>query len=278
MRYAVRWLTVSLMVSGILSSACFGGAWTAGKGDMYHKMTVNWYEADKAFNDSGNRHPLDNNGRFSDFNVAYYGEYGLTDTLTVLGSVSYKSMESEDDLRIARTDGFSDLELGVKYQVLTGGFGVVSLQGLVKLPELYDGDDAIALGNDQYDTEFRLLYGKSLYPFIPGYINIEAGYRFRAEEPADELRYLVEFGIDITPSIYSRIKLDGIAGMNNDDPSPDTVGNPTATLDYDLGKLDLALGFNLSERWGLELGYRAEIYGENTASGDNVSLSLIFHH
>ncbi|MFH1153854.1 MAG: hypothetical protein V1793_08560 [Pseudomonadota bacterium] len=265
----------ALVATGLAAGSCFAGAWTEDKGAVYHKLTVNSYEADEAFNDSENTVPLADHGKFSDTNISYYLEYGISDRLTALGSVSLKQLESDTDIRVARTDGFSDLDLGLKYRLLSGDMGVVSVQGLVKVPELYDEDEAVAMGNGQYDVEFRILYGRSLYPVVPGYFNIEAGYRFRADEPADELRYLVEFGMDITQAIYSRLKLDGILGMNNQDSATDVSDNPTTTLNCDLGKLELALGFKLSNRWNLELGYRNEIYGKNTAAGENLSLSLI---
>jgi len=278
MRLTTTWFTGFLMTMIIAAGSCYAGAWTASKGNMYHKMTFNEYEADEAFSRSGGKQNFPGNGIFSETNVNYYLEYGITDDLTILGSVSYKWLESETTIMTSRANGFSDVDLGLKYRLLSGDFGIISVQGLVKIPELYDDDEDVALGNNQYDTELRLLYGRSLYPYIPGYFNIEAGYRFRAEEPADEFRYLVELGVDITDVIYGRIKLDGIAGMGNDDPGVSPTGNPTASLDYDVGKLDLAFGFRLSERWGLELGYRMDIYGEYTAAGDNISLALVMSH
>ncbi|SDT87706.1 hypothetical protein SAMN04487931_102312 [Desulfobacula phenolica] len=268
----MSWILIMVVLS---TGSVFAGAWTAKKGAIYNKLTFNIYDAEKAFNDSGDKNEFPANGDFSDTNIAYYVEYGITDKITVLGSVSYKWLKSEDDTIINKTTGFSDLDMGLKYCLVSGDFGVVSAQALVKIPELYDDDEAVALGNSQYDTEFRLLYGKSLYPFLPGYVNIEAGYRLRAEEPADEFRYLLELGIDMTKKIYGRVKLDGILGINNDDPILDYNANPTATLNYDLGKLDLALGFKLSGPWSLEFGYRTDIYGKNTAAGDNVSFSFI---
>jgi len=64
------------------------------------------------------------------------------------------------------------MELGLKYRLLSGQGNVLSVQGLVKIPEFYDEDDAPALGNSQYDTEIRFLYGQSLSPTVPGYFNI----------------------------------------------------------------------------------------------------------
>ncbi len=275
MKITGKWLLLALIIVGLAAGSCYAGAWTADKGVVYHKLSGNAYSADKAFNNSGSRQSFPDHGEFSDTNITYYMEYGVLDNLTILASVAAKQLKSEDDLQIARTRGFSDLDLGLKYRFLSGDFGVMSIQGLIKVPEFYDDTDAVPMGNGQYDTELRILYGRSLYPFIPGYFNIEAGYRFRAQEPADEFRYLVELGMDITPIIYTRVKLDGITGMDNADLQVGPTGNPTTTLDYDLGKLDLALGFKLSKPFSLELGYRKDIYGKNTAAGENFSLSMI---
>jgi hypothetical protein len=158
----------------------------------------------------------------------------------------------------------------------TGHGGVFSAQALVKIPEAYDEDDDVPLGNGQYDYEARLLYGQSLYPRFPGYVNAELGYRFRAEDPADELKYLIEAGVDFTSTLYGRVKLDGILGMDNAEEGSRNNVNPSATNDYDLGKLEAALGWKCLKDWGLELGYRPEIYGKNISAGENFSLAIIY--
>jgi hypothetical protein len=259
-----------------ITENCFAGAWTANKGSMYQKLSANFYYADQRFDQNSDTVDFSDNGEFTDNNISYYGEYGILDALTVIGSFSYKWLEDETDYVRSKTNGFSDLELGLKYRLFSGQGNVFSAQGLVKIPEFYDEDDVPSLGNSQYDTEIRLLYGQSLYPVVPGYFNIEAAYRFRAEAPADELRYLVEFGLDFTKQLYGRVKLDGIYGMGNEGNGSGAAGNPTATLDYDLGKLDACLGWKISSDWGIELGYRPEIYGKSTSKGTNWSFSLIY--
>ncbi len=261
-----------------INENCFAGAWTANQGSMYQKLSANCYYADQRFDKDGDTADFSDNGEFTDNNISYYGEYGILDSLTVIGSFSYKWLKDETDYARSKTNGFSDMELGLKYRLLSGQGNVFSVQGLVKIPEFYDEDDVPALGNSQYDTEIRFLFGQSLYPTIPGYFNIEAGYRFRAEDPADELRYLIEFGLDFTKQLYGRVKLDGIYGMGNEGSGSGASGNPTATLDYDLVKLDACLGCKISSEWGIELGYRPEIYGKNTSSGANWSFSFIYLH
>lgn len=165
--------------------------------------------------------------------------------------------------------------MAARYLLCRTSSSAVSIQGLLKIPEAYDESDDVPLGNGQYDLEFRLLYGQSLYPLLPGYCNLEAGYRFRWEEPADEFRYLIEVGIDISPKTYARVKLDGILCMGNENRRLDINGNPSATEDYDLGKLDICLGYKISQTYGVELAYMPSVYGKNTAVGTTWTLAVV---
>lgn len=270
-----RLLLLIILIKCWVAEPVFAGAWTREKGGWYHQVSGNYYKADENFDDDGNRQDFAGNGEFKDRNISYYMEYGICDDLTAIGSWPYKWLEYEDDTVINKTDGFSDLELALKYRLFSSDSGVCSMQGLVKIPEAYDKNDAAPLGNGQYDYEFRLLYGQSLYPHIPGYFNTEVGYRYRTEEPANELKYLLEFGVDFTKIIYGRMKLDGTLGLGHVNDSANVSNNPTITNDYDLGKLDVALGWKMLPEWSTELGYRPDIYGKNTAAGANCSLTVI---
>jgi hypothetical protein len=272
----VKTLFLSGLIFVLIAGPVFAGAWTREKGGLYAQITANKYTADKNFDNDGNKEDFADNGEFSDENMSLYLEYGLADNLTMIGSWSYKWLEYENDMIRNQTDGLSDLELGMKYRLFEKNGGICSIQALVKIPEAYDEDDAVPLGNAQYDYEFRFLYGQSLYPHFPGYLNLEAGYRFRAEEPADELKYLLEFGVDFTKKLYGRIKLDGTYGMGNAEKGSAFSDNPSATFDYDLGKLETVLGLKISDQWGTELGYRKEIYGKNISSGENWSLAVTY--
>lgn len=258
------------------SASCFAGAWTSNKGEAYNKLGFNYYYTDKIYNGDGDSENFPLNGEYKDYNLQYYVEYGLTSDLTLISSFYYKYLEKEDDYMESTIWGFSDVDLGLKSKLMGGRMGVLSAQGLIKIPGLYDENDPIPLGNGQYDFEIRLLYGLSLIPRFPGYINTEVGYRFRAEDPADEWRYLFEFGMNLGPKAYARVKLDGIMGAENGENTSIIEGNPTLTNNFDLGKLDMALGYKLSGKWSTEIGFVPEIYGENTSAGATYSLSLIY--
>lgn len=269
-------LTLVALLGAFSVSSCFAGAWTANKGGFYEKASFNFYYADKTFDRDGNRRNLSDRGEFTDYNLSNYFEYGLTDSLTVLNSLSYKWLENDNDLSRATAHGIGDVDLGARYRLYrSDAVGVLSTQLLVKIPGGYDRNDPLPMGNDQYDTELRLLYGRSLYPKLPGYANLEIGYRLRAGDPSDELRYLIEIGFDLGRNFFTRAKLDGIYSIDNGS-KVDGSGNPTTTNNFDLGKLDLTLGYQINPAMGVELGYRPDLYGQNTAAGANYSVALYF--
>lgn len=253
---------------------CFAGAWTQEECKVYEKFGFNVYYANREFTmdnpDPGFKH-------FRDANFSNYIEYGITDRLTIVNALYYKNLEKEEDSGTTRASGLGDVDLALKAKLFEGKGGIASSQLLVKIPGIYGKNDQLPLGNAQYDLEPRLLYGRSLYPYIPGYCNFEMGYRWRFQDPADELRYLVEFGLDFGKKFYGRVKLDGILSMDNGSQYA-TSNNPSATNSYDLGKLEVALGYKINERWGLELAYTPEIYGRNTTTGATYGIAITYQN
>lgn len=275
MKHTTLTALMAFLLVAAYSGTGFAGAWTAPKNAFYEKLSYNYYYAHETFDQSGNRGGTANNGKFTDNNISNYFEYGLRDDLTVLNSLTYKWLDNRDDSAHSTASSLGDVDLGLRYKLLDSTAGIVSTQLLVKIPGAYDKTDPLPLGNGQFDTELRLLYGRSLYPFIPGYGNVEVGYRWRADGPSDEVRYLIEFGVDITKSIFTRVKLDGIYSVDNGK-KQDGSGNPTTTNNFDLGKLDVTVGYKVTPAWGVEVSYRPDIYGQNTAAGANYSFALYY--
>jgi protein XagA len=267
--------TLTLLLVAATAGASFAGAWTSPKNGFYEKLSYNYYYAHQSFNPNGGRHETANDGSFTDHNITNYLEFGITDDLTAINSLTYKWLRNEDNATLAKGHGLGDVDLGLRYKLSDSGYGILSSQLLVKIPGSYSKNDPLPLGNDQVDVEARVLYGLSLYPFVPGYGNLELGYRWRDGDPSDELRYLVEIGFDLGKNVYTRAKLDGITSLDNGKKF-DGSGNPTATNNFDLGKLDLALGYQVTKNWGVELSYVPALYGQNTAAGATYSVGAYY--
>lgn len=253
----------------------FSGAWPLEKGNIYERFSFNYYSSNKEFNNKGNEVSFSNNGSFSDYYINNYLEYGLYDNLTIINSFYIKRMRKNDSMNEQKTFGIGDIDIGAKLKITELAGGIISTQLLTKLPLAYNKHDDLPLGNGQVDIELRLLYGHSLYPLIPGYFNLEFGYRWRFEEPSNEIRYLLEFGIDATKDIYSRVKFDGIYNVNRDI-NIDHSGNPTAKNNYDLGRIEFVIGYKCNKKWSIEAGMTPSIYGRNIAKGNTYTLAIIF--
>jgi protein XagA len=264
---------LALLLVAVMSSDGFAGAWTQPAGVFYEKFSFNYYYADHMFDSSGDRIRTPDNGRFKDRNLTNYFEIGITDRVTAITSLTYKWLHNDYTGGNFAARGLGDIDLGARIKLLEGNWGIMSTQLLVKIPGLYGSTDSLPLGNGQWDLEARLLYGRSFWPLIPGYGNVEAGYRWRAGAPSNEFRYLAEFGMDFTKALYGRVKLDGTLSANNGS-NMGSWGNPTATYNYDLGKLDLAVGYKIRPSWGIECAYIREIYGKNISSGSTLTLAV----
>lgn len=253
---------------GLICGNAAAGAWTPEPGSGYYKFAGNYLSADDSFGPDAPGFE-----EFTDTNFTFYGEYGLAENVGLFASVPYKELTRTDNGVEVENTGVADVDLGLRWQH-TQGDDIVSTQYLVKLPFFYDEDDALPLGNGQIDAEIRVLYGTSLGS--RGYFGFEIAYRARFEEPADEFRYLLEYGFNATDRLYFRTKLDGIHSLSNSDSGGNTAANPALNLEFDLGRVELTAGWKLHENWFTEFTATPAIYGDNTIRGTNYQLAIIF--
>ncbi|MGQ0798625.1 MAG: hypothetical protein ACT4NL_00730 [Pseudomarimonas sp.] len=259
-----------LVLGGVASSPAQAGAWTQPQGNTYQKLAYNYFSSERTFGAPGVGFE-----RFTDNNVTYYGEVGLRPNLTLFGSLPFKQLSSNVDGESFDSNDLGDVDLGLRYNLVNADYQL-STSLLVKLPYLYNEDAEVPLGNGQEDVEGRLLYGKSLGSY--GYVGFELGYRLRVGAPADEIRYLVEYGIDASESLYLRAKLDAIEGVGNASESASALpgGNPLLSLEFDLGKLETTLGWRLTPRVAAEFTATSNLYGNNTLKGVNYMFAVVY--
>ena len=256
----------------LLPSQAFAGAWTAKQGDQYLKGAVNYFETSNRFG------PEDGFENFRNINFNVYWEYGIQDNLTFFSTGSLTNLENQADGVETSQTGVGDIELGLRYRLIDGPV-IVSVQGLFKAPYLYDDDADLPLGNGQEDFEGKILFGKSFGKY--GYGGLEAGYRFRTDDPVDEFRFLVEYGFDVNEQLYLRTKLDNIIAAQSSDVddvvalSPELALNPQLPLEFDLGRLEYTAGYKFTDTLAGEITGTTAVYGDNTLSGTNIQVALV---
>lgn len=270
-RFTKEGISSVILLSAVFSPITLSGAWVPEVGSGYNKFAIANYDANELFDDKN---------AFVDFsgkNYSYYGEFGVAENWAVYGTLLYQDLKQiQANNVLTESSGFGDMEIGVRYQWQAKPF-VLSTSLLAKLPYLYDETDSLPRGNGQNDYEFRVLIGRSLNEY--GYFGVEVGYRFRDEEPSDEYRYLLEYGISVTDNFYLRTKIDGNLSAGNSDTVTNN-SNLSLNSEFDLGKAEFTAGWNFgnsnnaSSRWGIEVTYRKDLYGENTLKGDGIEIGL----
>ena len=266
MRVLVKGTT--LLALATFSTTAYAGAWPAKEGGSYQKLAINIFDSDERFGEE-----LPGFESFEDFTLEYYAEYGVTKDATVIVRVPYRELENRTDGFTTTNSGIGDVDIGLKYNISDGPF-VVSVQGLVKAPFFYSENADLPLGNGQLDFEGRVLVGRSLGKL--GYFGVEAGYRYRAEEPVDEFRYLIEYGFDLSDKVYARAKLDGIAAVGSANVI-DTANplNPSLPLEFDLGRLETTAGYKFDDTFALEFTAAQNVYGDNTLRGTTFQFAVV---
>lgn len=260
---------VALSGFAIAAPSVQAGAWTQKPGGGYQKLAFNYFTSDESFGT-----PAPGFEQFDDLNLNYYGEFGVLEGLTLFTSAVGKSLESRSGGETFSTTGIGDLDLGLRYNLVNADYQL-STSLLFKAPYFYGENDEVPLGNGQEDFESRLLFGKGFGPW--GYIGIELGYRFRLGAPADEFRYLLEYGFKVLESGYLRAKLDGIQGIGNGRSVGDsTSGNPLLNFEFNIGKLETTAGWWITPKFAAEFTATNNLYGENTLKGVNYMFAVVY--
>jgi len=265
------------------------GAWAVRKNRCRLESNSKFYWADTDFDEDGSRQSKPNSGEYSELQTELKVDFGYTNRLNFLLSFPAKWARYEDDNVDLREEGLEDLRFGAKYVLAddSAAARVTSVSASLKLPAGYDEEDSPPLGDGQIDGEVRLLVGQSFLreferrdalmapPGTPGrdavrdraFVGWEIGYRWRNEEPADELVYFVQGGLYVAGGISLQGEIDGV----------DSIGPRGEEEDYHIWRLGVqfrsqggASPMRLDGELGFGLWYGETFAGENTAEGREV--------
>lgn len=210
-----------------------GGGWPQKKGKGYFKLGQYVLVANRYYNPEGNLINIE--PRISLFTTSVYGEYGLTDRLTIVGYVPFFTRSILNNLQ--RRNGefvagdqltsFGDTDIGFKYGLITDKKIVVSAAVTFGLPLGNPGGpetSALQTGDGEFNQKLTVEASTSFYP-IPAYISILAGVNHRSNGFSEEFHYGIEAG-------YTYKKLTAVARLagvesfmngNTDDNSQQSV-------------------------------------------------------
>jgi hypothetical protein len=277
-----------LLALGATRAGATGGAWNLLTDGYFFRLGLSSLSASQEYERTGRSRlifsdsSIYSNGSYGVTDISLYGELGITDWLTAVASTQYKVAVRQAENSATRHDttasasGLSDLWLDGRIRLLPREMPYAATVTVgVKLPT-GSPYQQLPLGSGVVDYEASLAVGRA-FPVVglDGYAQLSGGYRLR-NNAANELSYLMEFGVNLNESIVVQGIIEGVHSTADfDAPAPDGSG-VAGTLVFDQSYLRWKLTTMLVIRDGLDLdvGYGAYASGRNAAAGHMLSVGL----
>ncbi|MCC7425650.1 MAG: transporter [Alphaproteobacteria bacterium] len=243
------------------------GAWTQPEGRGQIITSVEISRAGSAYGPGGGRHSTRD---LTQFYGGLYGEYGLTDTVTLFGQLGAKHLRQDQGGGAGRLTGggIEDPILGARFRLWQDDRRgqVFSLQAAAILPGLYDDDRRLSIGTGNLGAELRPAFGMSFTMFgMPAFIDASLGYRVRFGPGQNEFRPDVTLGVRPAPGWL-------LLGQTFNVISDGSAVSPR--VDTREHKLSFSIVRDITERVAVQFGAFHVVAGRNTPALSGIILGL----
>jgi hypothetical protein len=234
----------------------------------------------------------------TDRRLNFLYEYGVTERYTLSAALDVRAIQAnyeEQDIRIITTlipksvsaSGFGELWVYNRYGfVKPGDYSFpIKVSGVVGI-KFPTGDflARVPLGTGTMEYEGRLLTELNLrFNQIPGYVLVDAGYRYRAGSFQNQLLSRIEAGVLASKEITVRgafitvlsdrpfLTLQGVGEL----PSRDATRPLTVIGDERVGSISLGLLIAL-EKARVSIDYNYRMFGSGTFAGSQILFTIGF--
>ncbi|MEM6263392.1 MAG: hypothetical protein AAGI38_12845 [Bacteroidota bacterium] len=177
----------TLLIFAMTSMSHAQSGWTQKEKEGYFKLNQSSIRAGQFFNPEGNLIDITTTSVYS---TVLYGEYGINDRFTALLNAqlfvrsTINELESTVDGTVVAGDefnGLGDIQLGLKYGILTEGPIVLATSAQLKLPtgENVGGDTELLQAGDGAFGALAMLHASHSFHPVPLYVNLSVGYQWR---------------------------------------------------------------------------------------------------
>jgi hypothetical protein len=257
------------------------GAWTQKRAQGFYKLSFRLIRADRFYEPTGNKIDIPT---LSDYTTTFYGEYGVTDWLTLVANVPVfkritlnKQVGSNSGFVFFEGDsksGVADSEVGVRFGLLRGGGSVLSIEVLFGLPI---GDDSqtngLLTGDGEFNQLIKAQFGHSFYP-VPLYFSGEFGINNRTKGYSDEWYYAAEIGYTFSNKFLVSFKLRGVESRKNGNDT--VVGGMGGLFANNQSYLSFGpeVSYIINETFGISAGIESATQAENVLSAPAFSFGI----
>lgn len=240
------------------------GAWPqpVGQGLIIVPFTAS--KATDGFDSSGKRIPRSD---YRKIEVAPYAEYGLTKSLTLVGSFAWLRDQTDYYGYQFRQQGFSRAEAGVRVSLGTWQGTRFALQPLLAVHGTSSGDDPYASRRGDIDEEIALVSGRSFHLFgVEGFTDTMVAYRHRPAGRPAQIKTNVTVGFKPWSTTMLLVKSENFASVAH--------GGDTAVKSAAAAKIGASIVQQLAGPVSIKVGAMETITGRNVVREKALTVGL----
>ncbi len=242
----------------LIQSAEAQSGWTKGKGELFSRVGYQYFSSGSYYNLSGNEM---NTNEFIQHSVALYGEYGLTDRLTIL--LDWPAFKSHRFESTETIHGVGDMKIGAKYAISKKI--PISLTVLPELPVARAnrfaqnenpafGSINLPTGDGEFNV-FTILAGSASFYPLPVYTNVFFAYNFRTEYDGISLSDQLLYGIEIGGKVFDIAWLKGGIRFQESLDQSDEVISFIRGEGTEYASISFGLYVPIRSGWGVDINY-----------------------
>lgn len=281
-----------IIISAILLSQSLfaGGPWPQKKGNGYFKLSEWWIVFDQHYTDAG---LIDPNVTTGIFNTAFYGEYGITDRLTIqtyapLLSRNYMNnlisdATGETLVKGEAVNALGDIDLGIKYGLTAPGAKIPiaatltlglptgkSVAGTQKNLQTGDGEFNQIL---QIDAGSGFKLGKKINAYSSAFV----GVNNRSNGFSEEFRYGLEFGLGLLNQKFWVIgRLNGVESFKNGATAETITSTSIFANNTEFSSYGVEAAYYITKKWGVSASVASAFRGEIIAAAPSYSIGVFY--
>ncbi len=278
-QFAFKTAFLGLLFFASTPSVLKAQAWTKAKGSGFYKLDYSRIDATRTFDTKLN---VVDFPQSSNSIISFYGEYGVTDKLTVISYLPFLVLNTSEAVKSAlgvqtrapiNTTNFGDIDLGFRYQLYNKNGISVSANVLLGLPT---GFSSQADGFNSGDGEFNQMgkiaagIGKTRW-----WAQSAVGFNHRSNNFSNEFRYDIEAGYKFfNGQLLTIFKINGIESLNNGTAKENPAGLYSNNVEYAGFGPEFLYYFNQKKKMGLTARVAGAFKGRNVLAGPSLAIGF----
>ena len=268
------------IITGALNVAAQG--WAQPKGQAFLKLDFTSIEARDFYGPDGEIYKINGPGtKLRTYTTALYGEYGITNKLTVITYAPFlvRNIVNEGVGSITgevlqpglENTAPGDIDLGFRYGILKKGSFVFSGSLMLGIPGGdFKNPDLLFTGDGEWNQLARVEWG---YGAARWYTNGALGINNRTKGFSDEGRFNAEFGYWLLKNRFlAAAKLVTVQSFFNG--NPDGTSNGLFANNVEYVSPQLGLIWEQKQKWGISVLIGGAFEGRNALAAPAISVGI----